>query len=136
MTDQNMILILVIAFFLLGCSFSCNGMKENFASDPNKPIGDACKAYCRDKDGNCDGDCLLCLMKYKDNNLFTAIQNENQTQVLNHLAGKCLRCKREMEEKVNNGDFNYFSTNGNVKANIKNKLKGSCFNISDMLKKR
>ena len=25
-----MILILVIAFFLLGCSFSCNGMKENF----------------------------------------------------------------------------------------------------------
>ena len=25
-----MILILVIAFFLLGCNFSCNGMKEDF----------------------------------------------------------------------------------------------------------
>lgn len=130
-----MILILVIAFFLLGCSFSCNGMKENFTNDPNKPIGDACKAYCRGKDANCDGDCLICLMAYKDNNLFTAIKNENETQVLNHLAGKCLRCKRAMEETVNNGDFNYFSTNGNVKANIKNKLKSSCVNISDMLKR-
>ena len=26
-----MILILVIAFFLLGCNFSCNGMKEDFS---------------------------------------------------------------------------------------------------------
>ena len=26
-----MILILVIAFFVLGCNFSCKGMKEGFA---------------------------------------------------------------------------------------------------------
>ena len=31
MSDQQMILILVIAFFLLGCNFSCNGMKEDFS---------------------------------------------------------------------------------------------------------
>ena len=30
MSDQQMILILIIAFFLLGCSFSCNRNKEDF----------------------------------------------------------------------------------------------------------
>ena len=34
MSDQQMILILVLAFFLLGCSFSCNGLKEDFALSP------------------------------------------------------------------------------------------------------
>jgi hypothetical protein len=33
MFDQQMILILVIAFFLLGCNFSCDGLKENFSTD-------------------------------------------------------------------------------------------------------
>ena len=31
MSDQQMILILVIAFFLLSCNLSCNGLNENFA---------------------------------------------------------------------------------------------------------
>ena len=35
MSDQQMILILVIAFFVLGCSFSCNGLKEDFAISDN-----------------------------------------------------------------------------------------------------
>jgi len=30
MNDQSMILILVMAFFMLGCRFSCKGMKEHF----------------------------------------------------------------------------------------------------------
>ena len=30
MSVKQMILILLIAFFVLGCSFSCNGVKENF----------------------------------------------------------------------------------------------------------
>ena len=42
MSDQQMILILVIAFFVLGCSFSCNGLKEDFA------ISTPCKAVLTD----------------------------------------------------------------------------------------
>jgi hypothetical protein len=34
MSNQQMILILVIAFFVLGCSFSCNGMKEHLTVCP------------------------------------------------------------------------------------------------------
>jgi hypothetical protein len=30
MNDQTMMLILVMAFFMLGCRFSCSGMKESF----------------------------------------------------------------------------------------------------------
>ena len=30
MLDQDLILILVVLFFVLGCSFKCNGIKENF----------------------------------------------------------------------------------------------------------
>tara|TARA_E500000178_G_C16512647_1_gene526560 strand:+ start:98 stop:373 length:276 start_codon:yes stop_codon:yes gene_type:complete len=37
-----MILILVVAFFLLGCSFSCNGMKEYFT------ISSGCSAVLTD----------------------------------------------------------------------------------------
>jgi len=40
-----MILILVIAFFLLGCNFSCNGMKEDFAVDSANVISQQCKTY-------------------------------------------------------------------------------------------
>ena len=29
---SNTILLLVILFFVLGCTFNCNGMKENFSS--------------------------------------------------------------------------------------------------------
>ena len=145
MKDQNLILILVIAFFLLGCSFSCNGMKENFTNDP---IGDACTEYCRGKDANCYGDCTMCLNAHQDNNLLTSIKNGNETEVFEHLAGKCLGCKRDMEERVNDGDFDYFDKRycrdkdanceerfQKVKENIKIKLKESCFNISNMLKR-
>lgn len=31
MSNQNLILMLVILFFVLGCSFKCTGIKENFA---------------------------------------------------------------------------------------------------------
>jgi hypothetical protein len=34
MKDHTMILILVIAFFMLGCRFSCSGMKEDFSLWP------------------------------------------------------------------------------------------------------
>ena len=30
MSNQNLILMLVILFFVLGCSFKCTGIKENF----------------------------------------------------------------------------------------------------------
>ena len=129
-----MILILVIAFFLLGCSFSCNGMKENFASDL---IGDLCKAYCRGKYANCDGDCLLCLMTYKDNNLFTAIEYGTESQVFDTRAGKCFKCKRDIEAQVNKGNHDHLLPLGTEKKNkdyqyvvkeqLKNKLKGDCF---------
>ena len=33
MNDQSMILILVMAFFMLGCRFSCKAMKENFSEN-------------------------------------------------------------------------------------------------------
>ena len=41
-----MILILVMAFFMLGCRFSCNGMKEHFAwvgGECNKTNVEACE---------------------------------------------------------------------------------------------
>ena len=63
MSDQQMILILVIAFFVLGCSFSCNGLKEDFAISPgcNAVLTDAnlCAFY-KEKRDDCfrlgDGD--------------------------------------------------------------------------------
>ena len=131
-----MILILVIAFFLLGCSLSCNGMKENFASDPNKLIGDACKEHCRGKDANCDGDCLMCLITHKDDNLFTAIENESESQVFNTTGGKCFKCMKEIEAQVNKGDHDNLLPLGTknkskdyqyvLKEQLKNKLKEDC----------
>lgn len=44
-----MILILVMAFFMLGCSFSCSGMKESFANNCGP-----CKFHC------CSPDCRGC----------------------------------------------------------------------------
>ena len=35
MSDQQMILILIIAFFVLGCNFSCKGMNEYFSDCEN-----------------------------------------------------------------------------------------------------
>jgi hypothetical protein len=52
MSDQQMILILVIAFFLLSCNLSCNGLNENFTWTG----GDCtCENYkkCKDTD-NCN----------------------------------------------------------------------------------
>ena len=35
MSDQQMILILIIAFFVLGCNFSCKGVNEYFSDCKN-----------------------------------------------------------------------------------------------------
>jgi hypothetical protein len=55
MNDQTMMLILVMAFFMLGCRFSCSGMKEGFAG-----CGDFCnnKTLCAAYEG--DGPCSDC----------------------------------------------------------------------------
>jgi len=50
MNDQTMMLILVMAFFMLGCRFSCSGMKEGFAGG----ICDMCQGAC------CSPDCTKC----------------------------------------------------------------------------
>ena len=46
-----MMLILVMAFFMLGCRFSCSGMKEDFAFC--KTCNSTCAGECKD-DGKCD----------------------------------------------------------------------------------
>ena len=43
MSDQQMILILIIAFFVLGCNFSCKGMNEYFSNCKNCKTKRACK---------------------------------------------------------------------------------------------
>ena len=75
MSDQQMILILIIAFFLLGCNFSCNGMKEDFPVDSASAISPLCRTYevnitsCSDEiintargDGSCN-DAELCKLR-------------------------------------------------------------------------
>ena len=42
---SNTILLLVILFFVLGCTFSCDGIKEYFDDGGLKSFSDACK-YC------------------------------------------------------------------------------------------
>ena len=58
MNDQTMMLILVMAFFMLGCRFSCSGMKEGFCPTfCNAKAGESCnKRPCTQpcKDNNCD----------------------------------------------------------------------------------
>ena len=49
MDDQTMMLTLVMAFFMLGCRFSCSGMKEDFAN------ADSCKKCIQD-----GGTCSTC----------------------------------------------------------------------------
>ena len=60
-----MIFILVTAFFLLGCSFNCKGMKENFSVFGDGIIWGACSA-CKDNCRNpyCDNYTEEC-KKYK-----------------------------------------------------------------------
>ncbi len=80
MTDQNMILILVIAFFLLGCSFSCNGMKENFTD-----IEAECKKICDENNGTTSDyvmSCFTCAQKYSDD----------------AAAEACLACKENIDK--------------------------------------
>ena len=43
MSDQQMILILIIAFFVLGCNFSCKGMNEYFSDCKNCKSRRACQ---------------------------------------------------------------------------------------------
>ena len=58
MLDQDLILILVVLFFVLGCSFKCNGIKENFACN-DKQCADILEMEGGDKKAAC---------KYKKNN--------------------------------------------------------------------
>ena len=44
---SNTILLLVILFFVLGCTFNCTGMKENFSS--KKKITNKCQKCFTDK---------------------------------------------------------------------------------------
>jgi hypothetical protein len=57
MKDHTMILILVIAFFVLGCNFSCKGMKENYMGELTmcNPDGNCSNKACCEVDSRCDG---------------------------------------------------------------------------------
>ena len=49
MSDQQMILILIIAFFVLGCNLSCKGMNEYFSDCTNCRTDRACQYdMCKD----------------------------------------------------------------------------------------
>ena len=52
MSNQNLILMLVILFFVLGCSFKCTGIKENFAC--NKQCAGILEMEGGDKQKTCD----------------------------------------------------------------------------------
>ena len=67
MSDQQMILILIIAFFVLGCNLSCNGLKESFTVCPTK---------CADQQPTCD--------------LYTKIQRSNACCK----NGQAIKCSR------------------------------------------
>ena len=121
MIDQNLILILVIAFFLLGCSFSCNGMKENFtARDINEltdelvpKMEDKCGYICEGQPNNvCYFDCAICAFEYPN-----TVYNQDDTNFFNNFfntrAGKCFNCKT---------NINY----ENLSVKQKNKKKERC----------
>jgi hypothetical protein len=62
MNDQTMMLILVMAFFMLGCRFSCSGMREDFINLYGTKTGHKC-----DKDSDCFSDWCFsnkCKAKY------------------------------------------------------------------------
>ena len=42
-----MLFILVMAFFMLGCRFSCSGMREDFANSDRFAVCDICKDDCK-----------------------------------------------------------------------------------------
>ncbi len=90
-----MILILVMAFFMLGCRFSCNGMKEFFAT---KESCDACMKkgrtcqQCADRE---PPECQTCRTKTSTNfNFNRAYQDRLKRRNLNYQPAGDAGCPR------------------------------------------
>jgi hypothetical protein len=115
MSNKNLILLLVILFFL-GCSFSCNGLKENFECQKNKQLcGDilemeggeetegAVETTCaktRTIDGTktniCDT-CDFCKNKDKVTENFTLGRRRRHYKSARHVAD-CIECMNNCDE--------------------------------------
>ena len=93
MNNQNMFIIMIIVFFILGCKISCSGLKENFTET------DECKKchkdYLKSKNINSQYVCNDSVLYHSSNN-----------------------CKSKCGEKVNNYVKNWSEDRNNVNKTV------------------